>query len=510
MKKYNIIYFVTLLFLLAACGKSWLDVNNDPNNPASATPESVLPSATVSLGSVIGGNYNLLGCIWSQYWTQSPGSNQYKNIDGYQILSADFQNQWAQLYAGTLKNLRIVREESLKNKNDAYVFMATALECYTYQVLVDLYDQIPFNDDLNGEATQNLQPKYDNAITVYDSIAARLERLSSLDVTNVLVTDQKKKDFIFNNSDGSIEQSAEMANWQAFANTLLLKIYMRQMYVRPGVAQAGISALYARGAHFLDIDAKLDIFIDQPGKDNPLYESDRRSLNTTANLRASGTLFKFLDNMGDPRKSFLYGSGVSNPQGDYSEFYTITALAGISIVTLKANDPVYFISKAESYFLQAEAVAKGWGTIVNGNSDLKLYESGVKAAFAKFGISDTMAPKFLASVYLYPAGGTFDDKQFAIIMQKWISMAGSQGIESFFETNRTHYPPVAPASIQYVIGGNNTNYKNWIGGELMYSVGGVTGGQFPKRLLFPNTERQVNSNTPPEVPIITKVWWDTK
>ena len=121
MKKYNIIYFVTLLFMLTACSKSWLDVNNDPNNPSTATSESILPSATVSLGSVIGGNYNILGCIWSQYWTQSPGSNQYKYIDGYQILSSSFQNQWSQLYAGTLKNLRLVREQSVKDKNNAYV-----------------------------------------------------------------------------------------------------------------------------------------------------------------------------------------------------------------------------------------------------------------------------------------------------------------------------------------------------------------------------------------------------
>ena len=87
-------------------------------------------------------------------------------------------------------------------------------------------------------------------------------------------------------------------------------------------------------------------------------------------------------------------------------------------------------------------------------------------------------------------------------------MAGSQGIESFFETNRTHCPQTT--DVRYVIGGNNHGYSKWHGGELMYSVGGVTGGQFPKRLLFPNIERQVNSNTPPEVPIITKVWWDTK
>jgi hypothetical protein len=252
--------------------------------------------------------------------------------------------------------------------------------------------------------------------------------------------------------------------------------------------------------------------MDQPGKDNPLYELDRRSLNTTANLRASGTLYKYLNYEGDPRLSSIYGSGVSNAQGDYSEFFTATNLAKISIAVVNATDPVYFMSQAESYFLQAEAVAKGWGT----GDDHALYDAGVEASFAKFGISNTKASKFLSIIgkdtgaYLYPVDSSFEQKQKAIIMQKWIAMAGSQGIESFFETNRTHYPPTAPDSVQYVIGAANTNYQDWNGGELMYSVGGVTGGQFPKRLLFPSIERQVNANTPAEVPIITKVWWDKK
>ena len=491
--------------IIASCNKSWLDVNTDPNNPESAIPELILPSATVSVASVIGGYYNLLGGFWSQYWTQSPGSNQYKNMDGYQILNSDFQDQWSQIYAGTLKNFRLVREESLKNKNNAYVFMATAMECYTYQVLVDLYDQIPFNDALNGEATQNLQPHYDNAITVYDSIAARLEKLTSLDLSEALITDQKKKDFIFNNADGSIDYVDEMANWQAFANTLLLKIYIRQMYVRPDVAQAGIARLYARNAPFLNTDAKLNIFIDQPGKDNPLYETDRRSLNTTSNIRASGTLFKFLDSNNDPRLSEIYGSGVSNPQGGYSIVYTAADLAKISVVILNANDPVYFLSKAESYLLQAEVVARGWGTSIYG-TDKALYYAGLNAAFSKYALDTTG----FSNVYKYPENGTFDDKQYAIIMQKWISMAESEGIESFFETNRTHVPASAPDSVSYKIGGNNNGYDNWNGGQLMYAVEGATGGNFPKRLLFPNIERTVNSNTPTEVPIITKVWWDKK
>ena len=50
----------------------------------------------------------------------------------------------------------------------------------------------------------------------------------------------------------------------------------------------------------------------------------------------------------------------------------------------------------------------------------------------------------------------------------------------------------------------------WNGGEMLYSLAGTTGGSFPKRLLFPATERQRNTNTPAEKPVVAKVWWDVK
>ncbi|MBC7885722.1 MAG: SusD/RagB family nutrient-binding outer membrane lipoprotein, partial [Saprospiraceae bacterium] len=47
----------------------------------------------------------------------------------------------------------------------------------------------------------------------------------------------------------------------------------------------------------------------------------------------------------------------------------------------------------------------------------------------------------------------------------------------------------------------------YVAGQLTYSVDGVTGGLFPKRLLFAATSSDVNSNAPAVVPVTTKVWW---
>ncbi len=496
--------FLFILALFASCGKDWLDVNVDPNNAASASAENVLPASELSSGVVIGGYYNLLGQIWSQYYTQNSGSNQYKYIDAYGLLSSDFNNQFSQMY-GTLLNLKYVESESAAQENWAYYLMATTVECYDWQVLVDLYDQIPFNEALQG--VDNQSPKYDNAQTVYDSLIARIDYALAKPM-NTLTTAQASKDYFF---------GGNMTKWVQFANTLKLKIYMRQMYIRPSVAQAGIQQLYTDGASFLTSDAKLDIFIDAPYKDNPLYESDQRSLNTTTNLAISATIYKYLKGNSDPRLSYLVGAGT-NPLPQGGNQIPTNLINNVIVAKLNATDPVFFISEAESYFLQAEAVAVGWGT----GDDKALYDAGVMAAFSRFTYVDTSdqvkhldATPFIdaGGAYVYPSGGTFEQKQEAIIMAKWASMVRSQGVESYLETNRTHYPIESPLNVEHWNSSNfdptNSLYVNWSGGERLYSLNGST-GYFPKRLVFPASERLSNVNTPAEIPSSAKVWWDVK
>ena len=48
----------------------------------------------------------------------------------------------------------------------------------------------------------------------------------------------------------------DMTKWVKFANTLKLKLLIRQSESRPNVTTAGVQALYAAGAEFLDADAQ--------------------------------------------------------------------------------------------------------------------------------------------------------------------------------------------------------------------------------------------------------------
>ena len=67
--------------------KKQLDINTDPNNPNldQLTSKLVFPAGVASSIGRIGGHLAIVGGVWSQYYTQSVVSNQYKDIDSYNL-----------------------------------------------------------------------------------------------------------------------------------------------------------------------------------------------------------------------------------------------------------------------------------------------------------------------------------------------------------------------------------------------------------------------------------------
>lgn len=495
MKKIFSIFMIGLVLVMFSSCDTWLDVNDDPNNPSTASAELVFPVATLSVAAQVGGYYNLLGGFWSQYWTQSTAANQYKYIDSYTINATDFSNQWTELYAGALNDLAYIIREAEEAEDWSMYLMGTVMSCYTYQILADLYDKVPYFEATAGGTLGIFSPVYNTGQDIYDDLIIKLDYALSKDYK--LTERSMSTDQVFN---------GDMDSWVKFANTLKLKIFMRQMDARASVAQAGIQKLYADGAEFLDVNAGLNIFTDEKFKDNPLYAANNRNLNVATNLRASATLNVYLDINGDPRFDYFYVNGGSTtplPQGGFNIGSTVIDPLTVTIFALYPTTPVNFISASESLFLQAEAVAKGWGT----GNDKALYDMAVLKSFTESGGFNGAAFVDGDGAYEYPVGGTFAEKQEAIIMQKWISMAGRNGIESFFETNRTGIPKISTIEIW---DGSSLN-SFYPGGEFTYSQEGVTGdGNFPKRLLIPQTERAANENVPADLlskTITDKVWW---
>jgi len=489
---------VVVLFS-TSCEKT-LDINDDPNNPKieSATPEVLFPAGVMSSAGMIGGQLAILGGFWSQYWTQSNNSSQYREIDAYNLTSTseEVNYPYQELYAGALQDYKLAKEVAVSNQDWRYNLMVTVMNAYTYQVLVDLYDKVPYSEALQGSA--NLQPKFDDGYSIYKSLLADINNALSKDFTSkAFSSSQSKTDLVFG-AKGSALFDVEMANWVKFANTLKLKMYLRMVNSRPTEARDSIKSLIDKGVPFLDVDAGVNIFTDVPNKSNPFYEFNIRRLNTTTNIRASQTLTTYLDANKDPRAKVYFGN--DNPsaihQGDYTATNAANPTYGSSATFVQsATDPVWFITAAESYFMQAEALERYYG----GAGAKAKYDQGVTAAFAQAGVTGVENYIGAGKVYEYKTAATFEQKLQQIITQKWLSFPGSHALEGFFEQNRTGYPVISSVY--------STN-SNYVPGQLVYSKNGITGaGNFPRRLVFPDYERTRNKNTPVEVPIATKVWW---
>jgi hypothetical protein len=141
---------------------------------------------------------------------------------------------------------------------------------------------------------------------------------------------------------------------------------------------------------------------------------------------------------------------------------------------------LFFISAAESYFLQAEAVARGWAS---GGSASTLFKDGIDASFATDGIP-TAAATYEASAPDAQFPGATADQLKAIITQKYYAMCGSQGFEAWTEWRRTGFPTFLVLSA-------------------------ANGGRgVPLRFLYPQSELTGNLKYPGTVPETTPVWWD--
>jgi len=479
---------VLFAVLVAAVGfsgcKKYLDINNNPNNPDNAAPTLLLPTTQAAISQVIGNAFQVYGNMWAQYWTQSPVASQYKSIDQSAPVATDFDRPWLNLYRVALINSDLIiksTQADLENvKGIAYLMKA-----YSFQVATDAFGDVPLSQALQPTVYAN--PKFDTQQAVYDSIFMYINKAMPLLKANSV--SPGAQDMIYN---------GDMTKWVAFANTLELRAYLRLTNIDPTTAKAGIAALYATNPTFLTVDATIT-YTSTGGNENPFYnEAASPTLGKVQNVVASSTVVNAFTKNNDPRLSKFFtlfidkvspvDSLESIPQGSYLSYVNKKVSPPSPLVGGQANDPtsatapVKLLSAAESYFLQAEAVARGWAA---GNVTT-LYEAGITASFTATGAGDpttyiNTAPDGLKAL---TDAVSVKDKVKAIIVQKYYAMCGFQGFEAWNEWRRTGYP---------ILGASAATT--------------IDPGQMPLRMLYPNSELTSNLNYPGTIPIYKPVWW---
>jgi len=465
------------IFTLAATGcKRFLDINDNPNAPENAQVSLILPSAQAGISFVLGGQFQIYGNIWSQYWTQNFGASQYRAVDQYQPGASDFDWPWSNLYSSSLEDLEMILKEGRADKNKQYAAIALIMKAYNFQMLTDAFGDVPLKEAAKGDAILN--PKYDTQKEIYDSIFSYINQAQAMiDPESAYLPGAD--DLIF---------GGDMEQWDRFANTLKLRAYFRLLNVDKAKAEAGIKAVVAK-KNFLERDALVK-YSGTGDNQNPVY-SEIVQLGNTSNLLASATCADTMNILKDPRLNVFYaplaatGKVVPMVQGGFVEitsgsYSTPSFVVGAKTYNGKsAMAPVKFISAAESYFLQAEAAARDFG-----GDATSLFAQGISASFSSYDIAE--GTYVTDRVAAFPAGA--EERIRDIITQKYFAMCGNQGFEAWTEWRRTGYPG-------FLVKSKASIYKD---------------DSKPQRFLYPISEVTNNGNYPGSKLLTDRVWWDTK
>ena len=441
MKKQIIILSSVLLLTTIGCKKGFLDINNNPNAATNTTPELVLPTAIVVTASGQVTNNTFLS-EWMGYWAVSgsyaisaSGTDSYRQTTGFGngIFISAYRN---------LEDYDYVEQAAKANKSPFYEAAAKTMKAYVFQQLVDLFNNVPYSDALHG--TGSIQPKYDDGKAIYESIALKLDTAVTL-MQRADAIGKATSDPLFHGNAGL---------WVSFMNSLKLRILMRQTEIsgRGAYIQAGIAKIISNGGNFLTVDAGVN-----PGynsaQPNPLFNFFINTAGTYTNdvWRANQYYITFDKNNNDPRYIRIYkpasddgtykgnvvGSPTNHPGNASSAF-------GPGIVKSSSQDAI-LMTASESYFLQAEAVLRGF---ISGDA-ATLYKQGVQASFDYYGSGD-------ASGYYsqpgnknttYEAATNFQEQLAVIIRQKWASENSTLPVEAYADYRRLHLPADIPISV---------------------------------------------------------------
>lgn len=503
MKTFKYIFFLFILVMSFSCKKNLTDLNINPDQPLSTDPDFVF-SYVLQQGM---GNYNSDVTLeqwgimnWVMYMAARGGVEPGKEYE----VPGGKDAFWREQYTNTLSNTQLIIDMA---KNDPeMVNMQAAAEIwqvYIFQIITDLWGDIPYTEALLGMTELEFTPEYDRQANIYRLMIEKLGLAYEK-------FDETKKFF---SPESDIIYKGDMSKWIAYGNSLQLRLATRINKEDFESYAALVDEL--KNKPLIENQESAAIFPFNSVAKNHLWETMFRGESTVQN-NPSKFFVDMMVNTGDPRVKVFFEKaplsflpfipdykGVPNllPNNDPEwENYNLNEQLGvegewgdiskIGEWFLNNNTPGVIMNYSEVCFLKAEAAFYGlWNEDAN-----TLLAEGVQANMAFYNLyagqnNIISVDEMEAYISDLPDAGLEE-----IIVQKWISFAFEQGYEAYAEYRRTGFPVL-------------TDYQgNPIDTEI-----------FPLRLPYPYSEFTLNkSNYDAAVAVqgpddeFTRLWWDKK
>jgi hypothetical protein len=479
MKKYILIMTAFFTVGITSCKKNFLDLSVNPNTPSVTSPQFLLAGALKNSADIINTNYSNYA-VWGGYWTSSGNYVPSPQLQQYAFTTDNYQ-VFAQLYTNATNYVNLITLGGGPNLGN-FKAIGMIMKAYVFEQLVDVYNDVPYTQAF--QASTNFFPAYDKGQAIYDDLVKQLDAAISTINASTGGTNPGTSDIVF---------KGNMTSWKKFANTLKLRMALRQSNLSSNAAKTDLTSTAGEG--YLDGSVQAAA---NPGFTNNdanggqessfwhTYGYDQNGNPTGSNVyyRANAYFVKMLNDFSDPRLTAYFALSVpvgadpattppsvvrGNIFGDAGALAN-TFTSGIGPGLLKsASQDAILMSSAEALFLQAEAVSRGW---ISGNAQT-LYEAGITASFVAVGLDAGTA-----TAYYTQTPGVKDvnwvnspDKIEAILTQKYISLCGYGNLEGYNEIRRTGFPLGVPVSIDPKRAGD-TN---------------------PSRVFYPTSEYQQNA-----------------
>ena len=500
MNKNNRIFFVlaALGMFLISCKKDFLDVNNDPNRPTDAniTPQQIFPAAA----DEVGGTINDYGFAenWVGYFAPNGDFARDQEQTSYDIDFSFGNGPWADYY-NTLFDLYQVKTKSLVAGGDSVLAGATMiLYAKLFQELVDTYGSVPYSQAF--QIGKYSRPAYDDPKVIYDDLQSVLDTA----ISYMQLVPPKSKNF------GSVDiiNKGDQTKWIKFANTLKLRLLIRQSEVAGFDPSSVIANIEANGGGFLGAGETVYVnpgYVNDVSKQSPFFASfgyTPTGTKATTSTNANAYIVNLLQALADPRiDAFFLPVGNSyvgdtygeqpgnNPPGAGSSYFGPGLIGTGTSQGATQNQWIY--PSFESLFLQAEAIDRGW---LPGEPQAAL-DAAITESFVWLGI-DT------AEVSVYKTDNPYTDLASAasvdltepqlIAFQKYCAMTGIDPLEAWSDIRRLDF--LTNIDISY-ISVNPSKIADML----------------PYRLLYPQTEQTTNASNVPKQStgdqVTSKIFW---
>ena len=399
IKSYFLISSSLLLITTTGCKKGTFDINNvNPNSPSNVAPQFVLSEALVaSARTIYAGNQDEI-TGYMGYTAFSGDYGGYGTEATYNLTTNDGSGNWDYTFNTVLVNYKFVEKASLKDPNQGYFLgIAKIMECYHFGTLVDLYNNIPYSQALQGDVSK-YYPAYDDAKTVYTSCIHQLD--SAIGIINTAAANVSA----INPGNYDVVFGGDMQQWIQFANTVKLKMLLNISKTADGAAliQSELAGLTPKDFLGVGQDAAINpgYSNSSTAQQNPQWQDIGFSTAGAANgghqfRRANSYAVNFYQNNNDPRDSFFYQSfepaaggptivaGRAYGSLNGTEHNTNISAIGPGILQ-SASQPAVILPAFESLFLQADAVQEGFlSGYPSGDST---YQLAVAESFRLLGI----------------------------------------------------------------------------------------------------------------------------